>query len=127
MIAIQLKINGSPLYTAGVEDWDSLHAILSIRNSLRGQAPSFDLNIGGACQSDLECRGDTVRWAGQYLSINDEITITIVETDAVDPPIKRLKREQLEEKYDPQFTEEELEAMDLELYRKLKSKYEKSS
>ncbi len=127
MIALQISINGNYVCTAGIEDWDSLHAILALKNQVRGQAPSFDLSVGGCCKAEDSCRGDSVRWASQYLEVNDELSIKIVDTDVVDPPVKRLKRNDLERKYDPQYTPEELEKMDLEMYKKLKHKYEKHS
>ena len=127
MIALQLKINGKLIYTAGIEDWDSLHAILTLNNGVRGQAPCFDLNIGGSCKADDPCRGDSIRWTSQYLNTSDEISITIIETDTADPPIRRLKREDLEKKYDPKYTQEELEDMDREMYRRLKYKFENDS
>ncbi len=127
MIALQLKINGNIVFTAGEDDWDSLHAILSLRNEVRGQASSFDLNVGGSCKAGDPCRGDSIRWQTQYLSINDEISIKLIETNVVDKPIARLKRKDLEERYDPKYTDKEHEEMDLELYRKLKYKYEKDT
>ena len=127
MIALQLKINGQIVFTAGEDDWDSLHAILSLKGEVRGLAPSIDLNVGGTCKAENVCRGDSLRWETQYLKLNDEISITIIETETVDKPIARIQRKELEQKYDPKYTEDELEKMDLELYRKLKHKYEKSS
>jgi hypothetical protein len=127
MIAIQIRVNGGIIFTVGEDDWQSLHAILSLKSEVRGQAPSFELNVGGTCKAGDPCRGDSIRWETQYLNKNDEVSLKIIETEYVDKPIARLRRKELEVKYDPQFTEEELEKMDLELYRKLKHKYEKSS
>lgn len=125
MIALQILVNGEKIYTAGINDWDSLHAILALKNGPRGQAPSFDLNIGGTCAVENGTGpGDSVRWESRFLEVNDELSIKIVETDSADPPVKRLKREDLEQKYDPQYTREELDAMDREMYRKLKHKFE---
>lgn len=127
MIALQIKINGNQVYTAGIEDWDSLHAILGLVHGVRGQPPSLELNVSGSCRAEDPCRGDSVRWMSQYLNVNDEVSIKIIETDDADPPVKRLKRAELEKKYDPQYTAEELEKMDFEMYKKLKRKYEKDN
>ena len=113
MIAIQIRVNGGIIFTVDEDDWQSLHAILSLKSEVRRQAPSFELNVGGTCKAEDPCRGDSIRWETQYLNKNDEVSLKIIETEYVDKPIARLKRKELEVKYDPQFMEEELEKMDL--------------
>lgn len=126
MVTLEITINGEESYTAGIEDWDSLYAILSLVN-VSGDQTLIDFNVGGTCKSDNDNgkeRGDSIRWKDQFLQIYDEISMRIIETDSVDEPARRLKREELEKKYDPKYTPEEREAMERETYRRLKKKYE---
>ncbi|MFT5717989.1 MAG: hypothetical protein ACI9T7_002188 [Oleiphilaceae bacterium] len=104
MIALQVKKNGEIVFTVGVDDWRPINVFVMLQIELRGKAPSFDLNVYGSCKSYDICNGDSVRWKTKFLNVGDEVSIKIIETENIDLPIKRLKRKDLEKKYDPQYT-----------------------
>ncbi len=51
MIALEISINGKKVLTAGVEDWDLLHAnIIAKRAREQQEHDEFDINVGGLPQ-----------------------------------------------------------------------------
>ena len=119
MIALKVLINGKDQFVTGIEDWDSLHAVIM---ALRGDADdsdhTFDLKIGGLAQQVEPGKLEHVRWPSVTLGIGDEVSITIVETETIDKPIKRYRSDKSVQE-DP-FTEEELLELQKKDYLRLK-------
>ena len=63
MIALKVLINGKEQFVTGIEDWDSLHAvIMALRKDSDDADHTFDLKIGGLAQEVEPGKLEHVRW-----------------------------------------------------------------
>jgi hypothetical protein len=122
MIAFEISIDGQKKCTAGVSDLGVTSVIASwVRRVARDPASEqpirdrfeeeLTLDVGGLAH-DPDGGAVQVRWLHQPLKIGQQITLTIVETDAVDSPSAR-------ERTDPAWTEQRKR----EYYERLKREY----
>lgn len=104
MIALEVTLNGRRLCTAGAADVSVLTAILSFV----GKRHELELEIGGLADEAH------LKWLSPgRLSLGDEVTVRIVETDRPDPPATS-------QRDDPALIEEG----ERRYYERLKQKYE---
>ncbi len=123
MIALEISINGKKVLTAGVEDWDLLHAnIIAKRAREQQEHDEFDINVGGLPQQVEQEKLEHIRWGRKKLQIGDEITIRLIDTDSVDAPLKRYRSDKKVQ--EQPFTDEEIYQMQKETYLELKKKFE---
>lgn len=93
MIALVVSVNGQPVYTVGVGDSGVLHAHVTWVGR-PGEASDLRLGIGG-----LDTRTDEhLCWEDPpEIKVGDTVTITVIETEAVDTPTDRKTPAQLRE------------------------------
>ncbi len=84
MKAHQVLINGRPLCTSGIGDDGVLSTIVNWCGSA-GRGDDFRLSVGGLDSA----AGEHLHWESPELGVGDEVTIRLVEADAVDPPAHR--------------------------------------
>lgn len=90
MRAFEVHLNGKKVCTAGLPRDCVLTAIV---NHVSNPGEGFGLTVGG-----LNCAIDEhVRWKNARLRVGDEVRVKIVETDSVDRPSKRFKRDRAKE------------------------------
>ena len=124
MIALKVLINGKEQFVTGIEDWDSLHAvIMALRADADDADHTFDLKIGALTQEVEPGKLEHVRWPSVDLVVGDEISITIIETETVDKPIKRYRSDKSVQ--ENPFTEEELFELQKKDYLRLKELFKK--
>jgi hypothetical protein len=122
MIAFEISIDGQKKCTAGVSDLGVMSVIASwvrrvSRDPASGQAmpdrfeEELTLDVGGLAH-DPDGGAVQVRWLQHPLKVGQQITLAIVETEAVDPPWTR-------ERTDPTWTERRKR----EYYERLKREY----
>lgn len=86
MKAFRVEVNGVPCRTAGIGPCGVLHVILGwVRRQGEPADGEFELDIAGL---DIP-RQEHVRWAAPAIGLGDEITVRVVETDDIDPPLER--------------------------------------
>jgi hypothetical protein len=86
MVALEVFVDGRRVCIAGVGDNGVLNAIVN-SVGLPGEEEVF-MHVGG-----LDCTSDEhIRWAVPMISVGSEVTIRVVEAEAVDPP-KRYPRD----------------------------------
>ena len=125
MLAYEIKLNGKKKVLAGIEDWDVLHAIISARRGRDEESgDDIELSVGALAQPKIDHQYEHVRWGRWRLSVEDELTIHLVEVSQADPPKKRYRSDR-EVQEDP-FTQEEIDQMEREDYLRLKKKFEKA-
>ena len=86
MRAFEIYVNGERVCLAGVTDRSVLTTIIDY--SGRDREP-LHLHVGGL----LIPQEEHVRWQDRDLDVGDEIRVRIVETDEVDPPAKRFRKD----------------------------------
>lgn len=128
MLAFQVEIDGESFAVAGVEDW----SILALHvNAARGdpaadtafsREDSFDFSVGGLTEADTQGDSYHFRWPRKELHIGSKVTVTIVETDTPDAPIKRYRSDQKVQ--ESPFTEAELRELRWQDYLLLKEEFE---
>ena len=92
MIAFKVSINGKAKFTTGVEDWDSLHAvIMALRADTNDENHTISLKIGGVAQNAEPDKLGSVRWPHLDIEIGDEVSISLVEVDIADDPSGRFQ------------------------------------
>lgn len=79
MLAFEISVNGTIVCVAGAGP--KHRVISSIVSWTRRDPDQISLHVGGVPQSDQH-----LTWNTPKISIGDEITIRIVETDTVDEP-----------------------------------------
>ena len=80
MKAFDVRLNGKELCVAGIDGDGALNTMIDYTAGRGGQRLS--LRVGGLATGADEF----MTWCGMSLSVGDEITVKIVEVDAVDPP-----------------------------------------
>ncbi len=122
MLAFKIIVNGELRFIAGVEDWDSIHTvIMALRESSDDDTDIIDLKVGGLAEEQEPGKIESVRWPNTNLSIGDEVTISIVETNTVDKPLKRYRSDSTIQ--ESPFTEEEMYELQKQDYLRLKEKF----
>jgi len=92
MIAFKVSINGKEKFTTGVDDWDSLHAvIMALRADTNDEDHTISLKIGGVAQNSEPDKLGSVRWPHLDIEIGDEVSISLVEVDIADEPLRRFR------------------------------------
>ena len=128
MLAFKVEIDGEEVVTAGFEDW----SILALHiNASRGspsapfesaRSDEADFSVGGLSESDPAGVSHHVRWKEKALSIGSRVTVTVVDTDCPDQPIKRYRSDaKIQES---PFTKEEMKEMRWQDYLELKKEFE---
>jgi hypothetical protein len=124
MFALEVSINGEVALTAGVEDWTLIHAdILALRANEKIEEDRFEIKVDGMPQQVTQGQHEHIRWGTKRLQLGDVIQVRLIETESVDPPIKRYRSDK--EVQENPFTEEEIYEMEKETYLQLKKKFEK--
>jgi len=127
MIAFLVEIDGERTVLAGVEDW----SILALHiNAMRAEAKpdegdDLHFSVGGLTLPDSGQQHYHFRWPRKDLKVGSVVKVTIVESESVDPPIKRYRSDaQVQEN---PFTEEEIREMRYKDYLSLKAEFEPNS
>ena len=97
MIALQIDIDGESYLTAAPDDWSMLMAAVTL---FRGEPGTpvpenrVEVSLGGHTGPDRDGVYHHLRWPEKLLSPGSVITISVVETDRVDPPslVRRLDK-----------------------------------
>ena len=129
MIALLVEIDGKKHVVAGVEDWSLISAHLTAMCGVAGdrEAPNaedeIDISIGGLTRPDSSGQRFHFRWPRRELKVGSTVKITVIDTQACDPPVKRYRSDK--EVQESPFTEEELREMRRQDYLKLKKEFER--
>jgi hypothetical protein len=127
MLAMLVEIDGKRVVLAGVEDW----SILALHvNAQRGrdtpnkpaQPDDLGCSVGGLTEPNAEKLRYHFRWPRISLRVGSTVTVTVVDAEACDAPIKRY-RSGAEVQESP-FTEEEMRKLRREDYLELKKEFE---
>lgn len=123
MLALEVVLNGGKSLLAGFEDWDMLTAFLRAQRAGRTHVKNeFELNVHGLAQPQTDGVYEYVRWQSLQLAVGDELVLRLVDVSEADPPIKRYRSDKTVQ--ENPFTDEELEEMERQNYRRLKKKFE---
>ena len=83
MLAFEVSKNGDVMYVAGMDKWSSMTTIIRAMDHPRmGKGVTLYTAIPGSSGGPPK----SLDWGQLLLTIGDEITIRIVETDETDPP-----------------------------------------
>ena len=95
MLAFLVEIDGQRFTLAGAADWSVLTCDLTARRG-RPQAQDesrgrdhVEVSVGGVSTPDKEGVRHYVRWGGRQVKVDSRVTVTVVEVDSADEPIKR--------------------------------------
>jgi hypothetical protein len=102
MRAFALYLNGKKLGTAGVGDHGVLSANITwvrrrnepVSTTRGADAEEIGVDLGGL-NSDTD---EHLHWREQPLRLGDEVCIRVVETESVDPPRRRQRRNRTQER-----------------------------
>ena len=102
MRAFVLYLNDKKLCTAGVGDQGVLTAIVDwVRRkgprTLSRRSNSVEEELGVSLEGLITSTSEHVRWRRQRLDVGDEVRIRIVETESVEKPAHREKRDRRRE------------------------------
>jgi hypothetical protein len=101
MIALKVTHNGQPVCVAGVGDLGVITAIVTWVHSLDspcepdgqpGELLDLDLNVGCLHTPSGEHR----QWDVPKISVGDNISVQVVETDDISPHAKSINRDQVD-------------------------------
>ena len=119
MIAFKVSINGNEKFITGIEDWDSLHAvIMALRADSGDHDHELNLKIGGLAQITYPEKLEHVRWPHLDLKIGDEVLISVVDVETADDPVKRYRSDKNVQ--ENAFTDEEIFELQKQDYLRLK-------
>jgi hypothetical protein len=123
MIAFHIEIDGEEVAIAGAEDWSvlSFHVDATRRDRSEKAFGNLRSSVGGLSLPDENSISYHFRWKGRELGVGSRVVITVVETEAPLPPIKRFRSDATVQE-DP-FTEEEAREMRLQDYLELKKEF----
>lgn len=120
MLAFEIEVDGERACIAGIEDWSLLTFHLdAMRN---GSSEEIWLSMGGMSQDDENRVAHHVRWGRIDLCVGSRVTLTVVNTDEPDPPLRRYRSDR--EVQENPYTEEEWEEMERSEWMRLKAKFE---
>jgi hypothetical protein len=88
VIALEISVNGKRLYTIGADDPGFVDA--SVIRERKRDAPRIQIGLS-AHGANLPVDGEVeyLDWNGSSLKVGDEVTIRVVDTDAIDAPHQR--------------------------------------
>ena len=124
MFAFKISINGNTPRVCGFEDWNILHAIINAKRADGGyiDRDQYDISVGGLALRNATDTNEHVRFGEIELSLGDEISIMLIDTENVEQPKKRYRSDaQVQEN---PFTDEEIHAFEKADYERLKAKFE---
>jgi hypothetical protein len=124
VLAFKIVLNGKRVATIGQEDMSILTTtVVGSRGNQENEVDDYvRLNLGGMSHELPEGFCQHYRWKNRNLNVGDRIEIEILETNEIDPPIKRYRSDhQVQE--DP-FTEEEARDLRYQDYVELKKEFE---
>jgi len=124
MIGYKIKLNNRSVYTVGQKDTSILNAdlVVSRGNSERDADDYIRLNVGGLSQVTEKGFCEHFRWKQCNLEVGDVLEVEIVETESVDPPLKRYRSDN--EVQENPFTDDEIREMRYQDYLLLKKEFE---
>jgi hypothetical protein len=86
MLAFEVSVNGKRRYVAGHAQAHSLHLILWGNNRFeRGASVTTSVNV----PHDVPGGFATLSYDSEQIAIGDELTIRVIDAEAVDSPVKR--------------------------------------
>jgi hypothetical protein len=124
MIALKIRINDDETFVIGQEDTSILHSgiVVSRGNQERDVDDYIRLNAHGLSHETEKGYPEHFRWKDRELRIGDVVEIELLETDEIDPPVKRFRSDR--EVQESPFTEEEMREMRYNDYLRLKGEFE---
>jgi hypothetical protein len=123
MIAFEILINEKKELVAGIEDWDFINAIINAKRALKAnETDEFEIRIGGIAQQVENDKIEHLRWGCKTLKLGDTVSIRLIDTNKVDPPIKRYRSDRKVQ--ESPFTDEEIYEMKKQTYLELKAMFE---
>ena len=125
MVAIQIDVDGERYAVIGAKDWSLLHAeILAMFSEpdLKVRDGYIELKAHGLTIPDSESIRYHLRWPDHPLSVGSVVTMKVVDTEAVDSPVKRYRSDAKVQ--ESPFTEEEMRDMRYKDYLSLKAEFE---
>ena len=128
MIALLVEIDGERYVLAGVEDWSLISAHLTAMRGVEGDSEArnkedeIEVSIGGLTRADGSNHRYHFRWPRRDLRVGSKVTISVVDSEACDPPIKRYRSDK--EVQESPFTDEEMVEMRRQDYLRLKAEFE---
>jgi hypothetical protein len=128
VLAFKVEIDGEEVVTAGFEDWTIL--ALHVNASRGNQAAPFDsarndeahFSVGGLSEPDSAGVSHHVRWNEKALTIGSRVTVTVMEVENPDTPLKRYRSDAKVQECP--FTEDEMKEMRFRDYLDLKKEFE---
>jgi hypothetical protein len=125
MLAIQIDVDGERFAVIGAEDWSLLHADIIAMTAERDSKVRdgyIELNAHGMTVPDAAKIRHHLRWPRKSLSVGSIVTMTVVDTTLVDPPVKRYRSDA--DVQESAFTDEEFREMRYQDYLALKAQFE---
>jgi hypothetical protein len=128
MIAFRVEIDGEAVTTAGSADWSLLGVHVTASRGdpaapvATARSDDVKYSLGGLSEPDSAGIAHHFRWGDRQLSLGSKITVTVVDVETVDPPIKRY-RSDAKVQENP-FTEEEWRDLRYQDYLQLKREFE---
>ncbi len=123
MLAFQVSINGKLAGTFGFKDWAVLTAFLTATSrTARENHERIEFSISGVEEGLRDDASYHVRCFRQSMSRGEDINLKIVDTDLVDPPLKRYRSDAIIQ--EDALTDEEYLEFEREEYERLKAKFE---
>jgi len=86
MVGFQVSINGKPAYTAGIGEFGILQASIEWVRIAQNNGGIHSHCWGGANGLESKTKKHSY-WENLRLQVGDEVTVKIVETDRIDPPL----------------------------------------
>jgi len=100
MIALEVKINGKVVTTAGRDDLCVLNALIDAIGSLNGSNTAestknlIQVGVSGVTKKTESTIGTQLNWLPPTtLGLGDEISIRVIETNSADHPVKITKHD----------------------------------
>ena len=125
MLAFELFVDDRRICLAGMEDWAVMSVILTgvrRRQDDPDDSGRLDVSAGGLSETGADGADYHQRWEKVDLAVGSKVVINLVETDRVDPPVRRYRSDRKVQ--ESPFTDEEIEAMEREDYERLKAKFD---
>ena len=120
MLAFEIEIDDKRWLVAGANEWKLLNFQL---NASRYVEPlEISAGVGGSEADGDDGCSYSFRWASVNLALGSKVTVTIVETDEVDPPPRRYRYDAVAQ--ENPFTAEEEAEMERAEWLRLKAKFE---
>ena len=128
MIAFDIAIDGEHVVVAGVADWSMLALHVDAARGRRGTGSAnsakthIRFSVGGLSMADASGIRHHFRWKEKDLAMGSTVTVSVVDVEAPDAPIRRYRSEK--GIGESPFTDEELREMRRQHYLELKKEFE---